>query len=338
MNIRGVMIYSTKYSLRFFVAIIFCLMILGNHSVCYAGTPTLTNLSCGAVSATASWPRNTFKTTCTMDVTVDGETGLSVGAYVGDYITVKNSGNGSNITLTGPEHRLKVDGPLQAGTPANVTTSNTGAAVTQVQNNIDANVSGLSVDVEYTTYEADLGDTNYTQNFTFALYRDAGAAISTQASSMTFTIVNKQYIAVSADYTLTFAGSSQVYSANQYYDTNNVTITVKANNTWKLQSKLLTIPTEGGNTIPITSTYFIASGSDFENLASSRTQFAVVDTYYDVAQNTNGDYSTGTTDNINLDGISVVTTYSVKTLGTFETAYKKGDYTCDSRYLVISPR
>lgn len=335
MNIRGVMFYSTENSLRFFVATIFCLMILGITSSSVLAAPTLTNLSCGAVSATASWPRNTFKTTCTMDITVDGETGLFVGAYVGDYITTKNSGNGSNITLTGPEHRLNVDGPLQGGTPANVTTSNTGAAVTQVQNGINVDVSGLTVDVEYTTYEADLGDTNYTQNFTFAVYRDGTAAVSTQASSMTFTIANKQYIAVSAAPSVTLTSSSEIFSVDQYYDSNNITVSVKANNTWKLQAKVAGNLSDGGTkTIPITSTYFSCSGAGFNNLAAARTQFAVADTYYDAAQETGGDFSTGTSDNISLDAKNVTTTYSLKTTSTFE----KAIYTSDTTFNLISPR
>lgn len=299
---------------------------------------TLTALSCGVPSPTAAWPRNTFTTTCTMNVTMGGDTDLKIGVYTGDYTTTKNSGNGSNITYTSPEHRFKALGPKQAGTPANITTGDTGGTSTIVRDSITTDQTGISVDLKYTTYEADYGGTEYTQPFTFALYRDNNAAIDTSGSQMTFTIENKQYIHVTTDPTITLTGSSQVFSINQYFDSNTMTAEVRANNTWKLRTELLGVPTDGGKTIPKTSTYFKASGSGFENLATTRTQFADINTYYDVAQNTDGTNRTGTTDNINLDPVNVVVTNSLKTLGTMEQAYDVGTYHCDSRFQVISPR
>lgn len=269
-----------------------------------------------------------------MDVAVDGETGLKVGAFVNDYTTTRNSGNGTDITLTAPEHRFKADGPLQAGTPENITTSNLGGTVTVVQNNINSDVSGLSVELEYTTYEADYGDTNYTQNFTFAVYRDNGAAVDTASSSISFTIENRQTLTVSTNPTVSLTSSADIFSSNQYFDSNNITISVKANNTWKLDIKVAANLTDGGKTIPITSTTFRCSGAGFDNLAASRTQFAVADTYYGAAQNNNGTNRTGTSDNISLDAVDVTATYSAQTTALFD----QGNYSAVSTFQLTSPR
>lgn len=309
-----------------FFAVLFLsvLLYLVSGMFYYASAASITGVSCPAPSATASWPRNTFNTTCSVTVDITGETNVKIGIRTANTTTTKLSGNGSNLNYTTPEQRFTAN------------SVNVGTTVADVYTNISSS-GDYNVPLAYITYEADYGDTNYQQDFTFVLRRSSDSAeLGTSASSITFTIANKQYVSVSASPTVTLTGSSQVFSTDQYYDAASaVTISVKANNTWKVQSKLAGNLISGGSNIPATSMYYkCTANAGFDCLYTTRTQYAAADTYYDIAQENSGDYSTGTSDSINLDAKNVEFTTTLKTTATFD----KGDYTTTGTFKVTSPR
>jgi len=296
--------------------------------------PKISTISCGSPIEEPNWPRNVFRFNCSATVSGIKSEPLSLGVYTSNYNTTRVSGNGRTIDYRQPEnpiYRLRADGPLQNGIPENITTQASKTTVTMVVDNIRTNTT-YDFDLLYTTYEADLGDTDYKQNFTVGLYSKGNLAISSKSSSVPFTIQNKSYITVSGPIRVIMT-PDKIFSFNNIFDSNFVTVTLKCNNTWKLQTKLLNDLVSNGNTILASSNYFQASGTGFVNLASSPVRFLVKNTLYDAAQETSGVYSTGTTDNINLRGLDIIFKYSFKNTQLF----KSGDYTTDGVFNLISP-
>lgn len=310
--------YFSKLILKCLLSLI--LILIGQKV--YAAS--ITGVSCSAPSASTSWPRNTFNSSCNVSVDITGESNVKIGIKTTNTSTAKLSGNGNNLDYTSPEQRFKSEGMSVSTSPSYVATNITSSG-------------SSSIGVSYITYEADYGDTQYQQDFTFGLYRTSdNAELSTYSTSITFTIANKQYIMISTAPTISLTGSAQVYSDNQFYDANSFTATVKANNTWKLQTKLVDLPTDGPNNIPISSIYYKCDSDalNYDCLYTSRTQVGSENTFYDLAQNNNGDYFTGTSDNINLSGKNITVTYSLKT----SEAFLKGNFSTENILRVISPR
>lgn len=303
------------------------------------GVTTL-GVSCTPPVAVANWPRNVFSSTCTITVTRTTELNLKVGIYATAYNTTRIGGTAgpSPINYRTPEnpiYRFQANGPLQGGTPANINTATTVAGgILLVKNGISVN-DVFDVPITYTTYEADIGGTIYRQQFRVRLFlSNNNTSRTTAAQNYDFTIANRQYVTISAPPVVTLANSNQVFTTGQYYDSNNYTVSVSANNTWALQTRLVTNPTSGGDTLPVTSQYFrCAADANFTCSATARTQYAVANTYYNMANNTAGVYSTGTADNINLSSRSVSITNSLLNSSVFT----KGDYTTTIDFNVHSP-
>ena len=338
-NWFGLFNYKLCYLLSLFWSIILLFFIA---QAGYCITPTITSLSCSTDSGEASptWPRNVFTETCNITINRDGETNLKIGVFTNDYVTTKGSGHGSTIYYDvgadphSPEHRFKTN------ESSNITTSNTGGSVAIVKSGINTDGDAtFTFYLKYTTYEADYGQTTYSQPFIVAVYRDNNAATDTMSDSMEFAIVNKAYISSSGGPVIGLANSQAVFSNGSYYEnTQNRTVTVKSNNSWRLYAKILdSLPSDGVQSIP---TYFHCSGSGFLNKTSppppnsNRTEFTAYNTNYQAAENNTGEYRTGTTDYINLDGVGVIFTYALKTTGT---AYNKGTFNSNLRYTLSYP-
>lgn len=322
----------------FFAVVMSLLAIIFSNNVVFC--QSITSFTCLGPVATPAWPRNNFINNCTIVINRAGRVGLKVGVYATSYNTTKVSGNGPTPLdyrqPETPDYRFKADGPLQGGTPANITTNATVATgITLVKNNINTDGdANFSFNINYRTYEADYGDTNYTQVYRVRVFRSTDVTAATTANqSYNFQIANKQYITVSAPPDVTLSNSAQVFTLGQYYDSNSLTVAVKANNTWKLQLKLAGDPTDATKTIPVASNYFYCSGAGFINLAPTRTSFALANTYYDAAQNNAGVYRTGTADNINLSSVNVTTLLSLRTTNVFD----RGNYLTTATFNVISP-
>lgn len=320
------------------------LVLSGFFNACFAQTLTA---ACGAVSEVPSWPRNKMRMDCTLTISGLGGGDHSIMINPDSYNTTRNSGNGPNpLVVTSPEHRINgcvnATSSANCGTPATNLTTDT-AYTTGVLLYTTAINGTYYSRIDYTTYEADTGGTNYTQNLTFRVFKNSSEAeLTNDTDTLTFTVANKQYVSKTAHPTITLVGSSEVYSFDTFFSSNTITVNVKANNTWKLQAELLGVPTDAAKTIPITSTYFyIGSSANYVEIASTNaatpTQFAATSTYYDVASNNGGTFTTGTSDSINLDSIGVTFTYRLKNLSDWSDAYDQGNYSCTGRFKVISP-
>ena len=335
------------------VVIYFFIIFIANNNQCLAYGESV-SVSCGSVSAVTSWPRNIFKASCTAVVTgISSGTTYKLGIYTSNYTTTKiGSGHGSNLSYNSPvdssdflhpngTYRFQVDGPKQGRsgtTSVNITTNSGKNGVTVFQDQFSG-VTAKTVDFDlyYRTYEADYGGTEYNQNFIVGLYggRNGGLILSSSpASPLDFTIANKNYLAVSGPLSNTLS-SSDIFPFNSLndIDSNTITISVKANNTWRLQTLLAGNLISGSNNIPVSSNYFRATGSGFSNLASSKTQFANANNYYNIAQNTSGVYTTGTSDHINLSSINISIIYNVRTTSIFSS----GAYTNTTTFNLLSP-
>jgi hypothetical protein len=171
-----------------------------------------------------------------------------------------------------------------------------------------------------------------------ALYKTSdNSELDSAADSITFDIVNKAYVTDSSPPTVTLSNSDEVFDIDKYYDSNSITVAVKANNSWILKTKLAGNPTSGGDTIPVASNYYRAEdpvGGVFSNLASSRTSFAVADTYYNVAESNALTYTTGSGNGIDLDADEVTVIFSLKTTGVFNV----GSYSTNATYQVTAPK
>ncbi|OGI00653.1 MAG: hypothetical protein A2Y25_06885 [Candidatus Melainabacteria bacterium GWF2_37_15] len=311
------------------------------------------SVTCGSATSSTNWPRKTFKYSCTATASeLLTSTRYKIGVYTSNYTTTKTgTGNGSNLTYndfsdtTDPAHpngtyRFQADGPAQGRTGTssiNITTDSQKNKVTIIQDDFTHVTSQIvNFDVYYRTYERDCGDTDYNQGLIVGLYGNTSGNMITSGtlgSPLAFTTENKYYLSISAPPTVNITTSYPVFDLNNYYDSNTFTVNVKSNSTWKLQTKLNSGLSSGGNSIPAASNYFRASGSGFNNLAPGRTQFATANTYYDVAQNSAGVYTTGTSDNINLAPAAVSVTYSLKITDIFNT----GTYTTTNLINLVTP-
>lgn len=294
--------------------------------------------SCGAMTAqTPAWPVQTFKASCSATATgLTAGTTYKMGIYTSNYTTTKVSGNGSNITYNSnpPGHRFKVDGPEQGGTPANITTSSGRNSATKFRTGISG-VTEITVpfDVYYTTYEGDYGDTAYRQPFLVRIYTNSATAATSATTNLDFTLVNRSYFTVSAPPSINLV-SGLVFASNQDQDSNTMTVSVYANNTWTLQTLLAGNLISGSYNIPVTSNYFRASGAGFSNLASSKTQFAVANTYYNIAQNSAGVYRTGiAADKMYLTPVNISVIYNIRTTS----AFTAGTYSNTTTFDFTSP-
>lgn len=291
--------------------------------------------SCGIVSSSTVWPRKTFTATCsvTADSLNTGST-YKIGIFTSNYTTTKVSGNGSNLDYENPEHRFKVNGPDQAGTPANITTSSNGSKSTPIKTGITGVTNySTNFDISYITYEADVGDTTYQQPFILGLYIGNGSSATSTPINMDFTIERIQHsITTSAPPTANVSVVNAI-TPNAEQDSNTFTVNVKANSTWLLKTQLSGNLLSGGDTIPVSSEYFRATGSGFSNLASTKTQFATAGIDYNVAQNSAGVYTTGSSDGISLNTLGVQVIYTHKTTSIFS----PNSYTTNTTLLLNSP-
>jgi hypothetical protein len=291
------------------------------------------------IAQTPAWPVQTFKISCTATAT-----GLSTGAtykmgiYTTNYTTAKTGGNppSGDITYNSnpPGHRFKVVGPAQGGTPANITTNSGRNNATMFRTGIRY-VSSITVpfDLYYTTYEADYGGTSYSQPFRVRIYTNSAlvATSPNPADTLTFTIVNRSDLTISMPPTVNLP-QGLVFTSGQDQDSNTITVSVYANNTWLLQTMLTGDLISGSNTIPVTSNYFRASGSGFINNALQKTQFAT--TYKNVAQNSAGIYRTGISANQqSLTSVNVSVTYNLRTINFFNA----GTYTTPTTFRITCP-
>lgn len=266
----------------------------------------MTAITCNAPIQTTSRPRVTFRRTCQVDIKSlkPTEKPGKLGVSLSTYTTSKTSGNGGNINVTSPEnpiYRFRVIGTEQGGNPANITTNELSTNTTIIQDNI--NTTGIySFDLLYTAYEADTGATSYSHTVNLNYYRkNSSTYLSRSTYNFTFTTLNFGDVSISGPLSISLL-PSQVYTLNTYYDSNTVTISVYANNTWALQTEI-----SGYSGL---SHYFRASGSGFDNLAPSRTPFLQNNTLYNVAKNINGIYTTGSSNGIYLNPLYVMLTYS----------------------------
>jgi len=321
------------YFFKIITLLVFCVFIAGELP-CYSAAK-IQNLSCTSPSAVPNWPRNVFIAACSANITgVAKNDNLSLGIYTSNYNTTKVAGNGSTIDYRQPEspiYRFRVIGPLQGGLPANITTLATRTSVTMVANNITTNAT-VDFDILYTTYEADYGGTQYSQPFNVGLYSTGSLPINIKNSSLSFVIENRSDVSVSGPLIVQMT-PDKVFTFNNTFESNPVTVTVKSNNIWKLQVNLLNDLIFEGNILPVSSNYFQASGTGFTNLSSSPVQFVLTNTYYDAAQSSTGVYRTGTTDNINLNPLNMILKYSFKNTALF----KSGLYASDTVFNLVSP-
>ena len=308
------------------------LIILLINNAAFAGPAESLTFTCGSGTPTSNWPRNTFSYSCSISASkLKTDTTYDIGVYTGSYTTSKTGGNGSDITYTSPEHRLKVDGPDQGGTFENVTTNSSQATITMIKSGITGVTSySDTLTFTYVTYEADFGDTDYSQSVTAILFGPASGNKSDN-DNLTFTIEDRYLIVASASPSVTLT-PSDVYTADQDFDSNTFTFTITANNTWLLETQISDLDS-ASDTIQESSNYFRATGTGFNNLAASKTNFVRSNTYYDIAENSSGVYTTGTSNNISLNSLYVAVIYNLRTTDFFS----KGIYTTTAYFNLNTP-
>lgn len=295
--------------------------------------PTISLTACIDTASENNGPpyTKTFQQSCTVNVNPNGNSNVMVAVYALGTTTSRISGNGNDLSYTSLD-RFKVVGPLQSGFPVSVPTAESTAAT--VQNNINTSTS-FPVTTTYTTYEADLGDTTYTQNYVVAVFDNVGSPFGSAASGlMSFTIPNKAFINVIGAPSISFTNSAEVLNPFQTKESNTITVQVRANNTWLLQSKLDQAPYDGivDQNIDISNNAFKVSGNGFTNLASVYTPFSLVDTYYNAAQSTG--FTTGTVDNRSLLYKDVIFTFRVENN---PIPYTKGSYSSQVTFYIQNP-
>lgn len=275
-------------------------------------------------------PMHSLRYNCSVNVQGTANKLFHLGIFTLDYVTPKVSGNGSNIDFTTPDalrYRFRAAGAAQAGGTENITIDNRGASVTKL---IDAITSDgtYTFDLIYDTYEADVGETVYSQPFTLGIYKTGGEETASIASSLSFTIANYLYIYKYAAPAVTVTPGLAYFDKNTYYEAEQVLIEIAVNNQWDLKPALSGDLSSGGDSAYVNDNYFKCSGSGFVNLASDFTQFAVANQYYPGAQNTVGEYTTGSSDGKSLNNKQIQFIYGFKN----SQVYVPGGYTTTVNY------
>lgn len=337
MNIKSIM-NSDKFSGAKIVAILLlCLApLLFNNNVANAaaGDSVINSVSCPAATAPETSGQINFASACTVNITRDIADGnLQLQIRVISDTTTAGIGNGGNLDITTPSNRFSAN--LNDVTLA-------GGAIT-VQTGI-AGSGDQTLNLKYITWEADIGETDYTQNFELQLLDSVGTPVTqgwySTNTNMTFTTKRVMEI-VSTTATAAIDNLTQ-YSDMvpvQYHDSDNILVEFKVNDTWKLELEIEQQPTSGGDTLPLgagtSAFYYIcpASGSYTSN-ASSRTEITAASTKYSVSESNSA--TTGGTAT-SLSTITVTLNYSLKTLKLFA----PGDYSIGatgSTFTLTSPK
>ncbi len=286
----------------------------------------LRKVYCSAPSPIADWPRNIFISYCRAKIKGKSKKEHSLGVSIETYLTQKISGNGPTIDVRLPEqptYRLRVRGPEQMGVFKNINTFQHPSRATLIKKSIKSK-ENIDFEITYTTYEADYGDTTYKHRVYLNLYKKNGNIKKTHSADFVFTTENRQYLNVSSPLYVELS-PSDVFNINKFYDSNTVTVSVKSNNSWLLQSKL-----KGDSFL---SNYYRVSGIGFNNLAPRRKPFSRNNVFYNLAANNRGAI-TGSYDGINLSGVDIELTYSLF----YKTILGANRYNYDTEFNLISPR
>ncbi len=181
----------------------------------------------------------------------------------------------------------------------------------------------INFEIIYTTYEADYGNTTYGHRLYFNLYKESNIK-KTRTVDFIFTTENRQYLNISGPLYVELS-PADMFNFKKFYDSNTVTVTVKSNSCWLLQSKI--------NGDPSLSNYYRVSGINFNNFAPGRKPFSQNNVFYNLASGNRRNYTTGSYDGINLSGVDIAVTYSL--------LYKKvldaNIYRYDTLFNLVSP-
>jgi|GEM_PF-5837002 len=329
--------FYNREKIKRFLLIVFALFLLIVSNKSAKSAVSISSPLCAGPTAdvTMPAPMHTLRYSCSVVISGTAGSAYDLGVYVPDYITTWVSGHGSTITYTSPDalrYRFRADGAVQSGNSENITTSDRGSAVAKLINNIAADGT-YTFDLLYDTYEADYGGTSYSQSFTLGLYKTEGNPDASVASSLSFTIGNWLYIYKYVSPTVSVSSTPDFFEKNTYYDADQILIEIAANNEWIFKITLSGDLSSGSDTASVSDNYFKISGTGFVNLASSYKQLAVANEYYDAAENTVGEYYTGTSDNKSLSKKSLYIIYGFKN----SNVYVPGSYTTTVKYRLTNP-
>ncbi len=286
----------------------------------------LRKVYCSTPTPIADWPRNTFKAQCSAKIKGRSKKEFSLGVSLGSYLTKKIRGNGPVIDIRLPEKstsRLRVKGPEQMGLYKNIGTGKHISKATIIKKGIKSE-KNINFEIAYTTYEADHGDTTYRHRLYFNLYKKNGKVKNSRFADFVFTTENRQYLDISGPLFVELS-PADMFNFNKFYDSNTVTVTVKSNNYWLLQSKI--------NGDPALLNYYRTSGIGFNNFAPRRRQFTKNNIFYNLASSKRGKHITGSYDGINLSGLDIAVTYSLL----YKTVLAANIYKYDTLFNLVSP-
>lgn len=345
-------IYNFALALGFSLII----AVLSNNVVYCA--ETISSLTCSTAPDSTihnGTNKTTFRYNCSIVIDRSNRTGLIVGVYATSDTSSHISGNGTqSITITSPQSRFLADGPAQGpGVPVAITTNSTASTVTVVKDNINNDTdASFTFDLIFENFDADKAENTFQQHYRVGLYRGPSLKdeypTSPSSNYVEYTVPDKVYLTTTNPPTCSIDTASEVYDPTHYEESNNdISIEIKANNTWLLEVKLDNLPTETPNnyTVPATQNYFECnSGTGYTcwSGADVKVQYPSAGTdasnYIEVAKDpdqTQGNYTTGSSDDINLDAVTLTFTEFLKNQ---TSAYQPGTYNGTMTFNITAPR
>ncbi|MEW5821443.1 MAG: hypothetical protein AB1782_14725 [Cyanobacteriota bacterium] len=319
---------------------------------------SVTSLTCSTTPDTTvhdGLNKTTMTYNCSIVIDRDKNKNIYIGIYATSNTSEKISGNGTQtINITSPESRFLVEGPDQGvGNPVAITTNDTYAGVTMIRSNISTNPeASFSFILYFKAFDADKAGNTFRQHFRIALYRSAVKQNEYPTAPATryveYSVPDKVYLTTSNPPTCSIDNAAEAFDPSHYEESDqDIVITVKSNNTWLLEAKLDSIPTESPNgyTVSATQNYFECnSGSGYTcwSGADVKVQYpsagAGSENYVEVAKDpdqTQGDYTTGSSDGRNLNAVTVTMTEFLKNQAT---VYLPGTYNATMTFNLTAPR
>jgi len=330
-------LFLSKESIKNFLFTFFALFLLiFSNNIAKSAVSLSSPLCAGPFpDGTTLAPMHTLRYNCSVNVSGTAGDTYTLGVFVPTYTTSWVSGNGSSFDYTATDplrYRFRADGPYQNGNSANITTMDRGSNVTLLDNAITTDKT-YYFDLLYDTYEADFGDTSYSQPFTLGLYKTGDLPAISVDSSLAFTIADYLHIYKYTSPTVSVTPGLGYFAKNTYYEADQILIDIAVNNQWAFKVALSGNLSSGSDTASVADIFFKCSGSGFVNLATDFTQFVEANYYYSCAQNAVGEYTTGSTDGKSLNRKQIQIIYGFKN----SEVYVPGSYTTTANYKLTTP-
>lgn len=351
--------FKTNLSYKFSIVMVFVFVWQLLSMSCAFTAPTISAFSCSTTPDKTTYDginKTTYQYNCSITVNRDGVNKLQVGIYAGALTPTKVSGAGTQtITITSPQDRFLVYGTKQrktTGVPAAITTSSTFPAITIVKDNIrNDTAANFTFKTYFEVFDADKAGNTFQQTYRMALFDKNGILqdeVPTSPGTYYVEFVVPEVVSISSTPApvMTFNTPAEIFGGASVYQQaeQNCVVTVRANNTWLVETKLDAKLASGSDTISGNRIYYEChAGIGYICTAGDgvRTKFNAQGgnaRYISVASDPNqiaGDYTTGSSDNMTLDPVDVTITHFIRNL---RPTFQPGTYINTTSFRITAPR